>query len=427
MYIRTLRIRYLRCFVEANLALRYPSEDRSKLGALKFPNVNLLLGDNGAGKTTVLKAAALAVLAPIIKESGFRPFYLVRRTSKIGRAIIETNVILHGQDLRPSARSWKSVRFPRMRLNASIVRRGDYESVLSKARFPFSSIENLYRDRGPAFFVAGYGASRRVDDPSDYSQSESRKSRTQRYQRAAGLFETQASLVPLFTWLPEIKSRNKSRYGEVCRLLAALLPKEAKFTGKMDNRDFLFNVHGQSVPFGAMSDGYRAYIGWVCDLLYQIVTTCPPQIKLAENRGVVLVDEIDLHLHPNWQRNVIELVSKALPNMQFIFTTHSPIVAGSIAKENIFLMEVDLTGASVVRQSEERIFGLSADQVLESQYFGLQSTRAKSFLEEVRHLTEQSKSRDPSIALQLMDRVSGVDSTDEKEPKQRGARRRADD
>ena len=427
MYIKQLRIRQLRCFADASLNLRYPTEDRSAVHDLSFPNVNLLLGDNGAGKTTVLKAIAIAVLAPIIKESGFRSVYLVRRTPRITRAVIETTVILHAQDLHPAAKSWKSLRSPRARFNASIVRRGDYESVLSTARSAFGSGENLYRDRSPAFFLSGYGASRRVDDSIEFTNSESRKSRTQRYQRVAGLFDTQASLVPLFTWLPEIKAKNKGRYGEVCGLLAKLLPEQARFTGNTDNKDFVFQVHSQSVPFGAMSDGYRAYVGWVCDLLYQVVTTCPARIKLAEMRGVVLVDEIDLHLHPNWQRSVIELVSRALPSMQFIFTTHSPIVAASIAKENIFVMDSDQKGKSTVRQSEERIFGLSADQALESHYFGLQSTRTKGFLEEVQELTKQTKTKNPGAALQLMDRISGVDSKKAARTDQKDVRRRIDD
>lgn len=425
MYIRHLRIRQLRCFADANLSLRYPTEIRRETDDPSYPNVNLLLGDNGAGKTTILKAIALAVLAPVIGGSGFRSFYLVRRNTNTRRALIESNVILHGQDVRPSSKSWKSLRRPRVRFNASIYRREDYETVLFSER-SFGR-ETLYRDRSPAFFLSAYGTSRRVEDSIGRNNSEDRKSRTQRYARVAGLFEAQASLVPLFTWLPEIKAKNKRRYHEICQLFAKFLPEQAKFTGKTDNKDFFFKVGSQSVPFEAMSDGYRGYIGWVCDLLYQLTTICPARIKLVEVRGIVLVDEIDLHLHPHWQRTVIERVSRALPNMQFIFTTHSPIVAASIAKENIFLMDVDEGGASTVRQSHERIFGLSADQALESRYFGLQSTRAKAFLEEIQELTKKSTSKNPDAAIHLMDRISGVDSKEEVKSNRKLVERRGND
>lgn len=136
--------------------------------------------------------------------------------------------------------------------------------------------------------------------------------------------------------------------------------------------------------------------------------TCPKGRKLVETRGVVVVDEIDLHLHPNWQRSVLELVSKTFPTLQFVFTSHSPLVAASLERENIFVMEVGEDGLALVAQYEEKIFGASADQTLEGPYFGVRSTRAESFLDEVRELT--SEASDPTVALKLMDKVSGIDS-----------------
>jgi len=81
-------------------------------------------------------------------------------------------------------------------------------------------------------------------------------------------------------------------------------------------------------------------------------------------------------------------------------------VAASINKENIFVLEADKRGTSTVTQYQERIFGLSADQALESPYFGLQSTRASAFLEDVRQITTESRPEDPSAALRLMDKMA---------------------
>jgi predicted ATPase len=411
MYIENVRIKNLRCFRESSLQLRHPSEDPKKHPDLRFRNVNLLLGDNGSGKTSVMRSLALAVLAPVIRESGFRPFYLVRRTAT--RATVDATAILHSQDFSSKGSAGSKKSLLRTRLNAEIQRRGDYESVLFK---PFSgralaASRNLYRENTPAFFVVGYGATRRVEENvGAYSAREASKQRTARYQRVAGLFETQVNLIPVASWLPELKARNKGRYRQIETLLNALLPEEATFTGKLVDGDFIFELRGQKVPFAALSDGYRAYIGWICDLLYHVTMTCPSGMRLVENRGLVLVDEVDLYLHPNWQRNIIELVSITLPNLQFVFTSHSPLVASSLQKENIFVMEVDKKGVSVVRQYDERIFGLSADQTLESSYFGLPSSRSSVFLEEVRSLTHLSKKSDSSAALQLMDKVTGIDT-----------------
>ena len=78
------------------------------------------------------------------------------------------------------------------------------------------------------------------------------------------------------------------------------------------------------IEFPNLSDGYRAFIGWVADMLFHVYYGCPPGKKLADLCGIVMVDEIDLHLHPRWQMKVISTVARAFPRMQFIFTSHSP-------------------------------------------------------------------------------------------------------
>jgi hypothetical protein len=323
---------------------------------------------------------------------------------------LDAVAILHDQDFdSDAARTNDSIR---ARLHAEILRRDDYESVLSKQLSgpALAAGQNLYKEHSPAFFVVGYGATRRIEDPGNYSRSEVEKQRTGRYQRVAGLFESQVSLMPLSAWLPDMAEKNKGRFSQIQVLLNSLLPAEVTFPGEQLDRDYLFTVRRQSVPFRALSDGYRAYVGWICDLIYHVAMTCPSGRKIDENRGVVLVDEIDLHLHPIWQQHIIESVSKALPKLQFVFTTHSPIVATSLEKENIFVMTVDDEGTSRVAQLEERIFGKSADQALESTYFGMRSTRAPAFLADVQMLISQTKTDDPSVAFKIMDKVTGLDT-----------------
>src|SRR4051794_36328769 len=95
MYIQSLRIQNLRCFRDAGLQLRYPGEPHPP--DTSFPNVNLLLGINGSGKTTALKGAAIGVLTQVIARSGFVPYHLVRRGGR-SKATLEAALIPHEQD-----------------------------------------------------------------------------------------------------------------------------------------------------------------------------------------------------------------------------------------------------------------------------------------------------------------------------------------
>ncbi len=181
--------------------------------------------------------------------------------------------------------------------------------------------DEMYDDRSPAFLMIGYGANRRVESASTFDSSLRGKQRLLRYQRVASLFEEQVTLVPLAHWLPDLGKRDPGRHKQVCGLVNRLLPPGMRFTARTGQDDYLFSHKGVAVPFGALSDGHRAYVGWVADLLHHVCTGCPSGKKLVDNRGVVLVDEIDLHIHPRWQRIMIPRIAKALPKLQFLFTT----------------------------------------------------------------------------------------------------------
>jgi energy-coupling factor transporter ATP-binding protein EcfA2 len=403
MYIKSLRVDNLRCFKRATLELRFPGEEPTAGEDLQFRNVNLLIGDNGTGKSTVLKALALATLAPVIRDSGFVPYFLVRLRHTLAK--IRSRVLLNEQDI---PKSQKARRLGAQSLGATIKKDGDLESIRPRMnRNSQKYWDEMRLEKSAAFFVVGYGATRRVDEPQTYNPTESRKRAIVRYQRIAGLFESHIALVPLSTWLPQITRSNPGRFMQVRHLLNALMPDETEFTGKIDGQDYLFRVGDENVPFSALSDGYRAYVGWVADLLYHINYGCPSGKKLVDNAGLVLVDEIDLHLHPTWQRTIVERVAKALPRMQFVFSTHSPIVAGSLKKENIFVMEENEEGGTIVRQLREQVYGLGTDRILESSYFNVPTTRPNSFVNEIQTMTANTKLKKPEFALSIMGKLSG--------------------
>jgi predicted ATP-dependent endonuclease of OLD family len=128
----------------------------------------------------------------------------------------------------------------------------------------------------------------------------------------------------------------------------------------------------------------------------------PAAMPLVQGRGVVLVDEVDLHLHPAWQRHVMPTLSRALPNLQFVFTSHSPLVVGSLYAVNVRVldaMEVGSAVETVVSTSRAEVYGLSADQILTGGHFGLRTTRVESFDRKLQQVASKARSGDADAAL----------------------------
>jgi WD40 repeat protein len=270
----------------------------------------------------------------------------------------------------------------------------------------------LYDEESPAFLVLGYGATRRVETGPGSVESRA-KERILRYRRVAGLFEEHVTLMPLAAWLPQVFRKNKKRHQEIVTLLNQLLP-DMKMLGKWEDTEdpeTLFQRGGAVLPYPALSDGYRAFICWVGDVLYHLNAICPKGQRLVDMRGVVLVDEVDLHLHPEWQRHLVPSLSSAFPLLQFVLTSHSPLVVGTLSSRNLLLLEErEKTGgvrATDVLTPDEELYGLSVDQILTSESFGLESTRDERFFNRLKDVADRAREGGPEEALRFMRMVAG--------------------
>ena len=400
MYVEHLRLNDFRSFREGSLTLNIPTK-RSRANLLS--NVNIILGNNGDGKSSILRAVALACLGPSLRETGFVPYRLVRRprarSARISADVMlsETEIALAGTD--------------RLTLDCDILRRDRSDNdLITSSDNDYSLLQrDFFDDRSDAMFLVGYGATRAVET-SGYSEGSAVKSRGARYQRVAGLFEDHVRLVSFHR---RRVRRGRSRLPEMIKLLNKTLPPSIKCSGLNNQDDLEFIVSGVKTPFASLSDGFKAFAGWVADFLGRLAEVAPPTQRLIDVAGIALVDEIDLHLHPSWQRTVVPNLASVFPKIQFIFTSHSPIVVGSVTKNHVFLTERAADRTSTVVQLEERIHGQSVDHILLSAYFGLESTRPDDVRDVSRDLFARAVQGDASAALTFLRQFNG---SEDREP-----------
>ncbi len=423
MYVESVTMTDFRCFEKAEGTFICPGKEGLPEDALD--NVTLLMGINGAGKTSTLRGVSLALLSPIIGQSGLYPRYLVRRASADVRDPIDEAKIacIINDDVEcPN----KEMSLPGVdKSSAALVIRsfhdteyfnkfswyGNGHAAFRTIGHPTltnvieqlnenDSLSSFYSDSSPDYFLLGYGASRRTEYLENLDSQRSRR-RHPRFQRVAGLFEEFITLYPLAAWFPLLKT--KARAKEVRELLNRLLPDGTTFTGECKEGDGLFEHNGVTLPFSALSDGYRSYIGLVADMLYHMQYVCTNKMKLTSLSGVVMIDDIDVHLHPEWQRIVVPKLATTFPKLQFIITSHSPLVVGTLHAANIRVVE-----DNQIHEYADRVHGLSADQILTSRYFGLSSARSPDAEKTLNKKAKRvADNHDPKAALEFIRDLTG--------------------
>ena len=119
------------------------------------------------------------------------------------------------------------------------------------------------------------------------------------------------------------------------KVLSSLL--ENKVQIKLNaEQQIVYYEKGYQLTLKELSEGYRSVIIFVCDLLIKLSQSCAEGHDVFKEHGVVLIDEIDQHLHPRWQVTIVKKLRKLFPNIQFIMTTHSPVIVLGSSDDAIF-------------------------------------------------------------------------------------------
>jgi hypothetical protein len=135
----------------------------------------------------------------------------------------------------------------------------------------------------------------------------------------------------------------------------------------------LLDTHGDRirVPATWLSQGYQSLISWLADVVGQVLLEAGESVDASQMEGLVLIDEIDLHLHPTWQVRLIPALKAVFPRLQFIATTHSPMVLPGLTEDEVYILTQDSDGNVIAEQSTQSPALLTGSELFSS-FFEIQ-------------------------------------------------------
>ncbi|MBL8938170.1 MAG: AAA family ATPase [Archangium sp.] len=387
MYIHDLRVSGIKLLRDLHLDFTRDGQPRMW---------TVLLGENGTCKTTVLQCIGLAAAGAskanqlLGSSSSFRAlgrrsggeiaanFYLPPDSQRLIPLLDSTQ--------RPSAvtiHSMLRIEEGWNELKGTASFRGD--ALLGVHTAGSLSIPNgdpLVEIRGralPRYFTVGYGVSRSLPFPN--STKEPTDVTTDRMR---SLFDAEWRLIAtdFIGKFPQKQARAFAATLKEVLVASGLLPNISDLRlqgrGGVTRPEDLVEAHrfvesgGSSVPATWLSHGYRSMIAWVADLVGQLFLDDPednPDREPSEFSGLVLVDELDLHLHPSWQRRLVSTLKKVFPKLQFIATTHSPIVLAGLEADEIIRLKRAPDGGVLAETNTTNPAFLTPTELL-NEFFG---------------------------------------------------------
>lgn len=296
----------------------------------------VLLGENSTGKSTVLQAIALSLIgAEHAKSLVTAPSDYLRRKDRERWALFDAE---------------------EMRIETDVFGGKLTPFWLNQYRQEFEG------SGSQEVLVLGYG-------PRRYFSKEKRVKRSTPATRVASLFSSEATLAHPGPWLNSLKDYQFDAVARGLREILALNPEDDLLNDP--SMGVCVRAFGQLIPINRMSEGYKSIFAMSVDIMRELMSEWS---GLEEARGIVLIDEIETHLHPRWKMQVLSALRKAMPRVQFIVTTHDPLCLRGSDDSEVKVLRRDADQRIEVLKDLPSIKGMRADQILTSEYFGLSST-----------------------------------------------------
>lgn len=406
MYIQKIKIENVRCFEKVDLDLTRP--DGSLTGW------TVIAGRNGSGKSTFLKAIALAAVGYDRAQAldvGFATW--LRDGQALGG--VELGPIL-GINWNRKYTTRPIVLDPQIAADTMLWAKDNGE-VRGLAP-PADVIDHIWARKlqwesaSGSLKLIAYGPYRRLSGHS----ADAERLMSGPVARVVSLFREDASLVESVAWLKEVYLRRLEKSDKAAKLEKVvfallndgLLPDKAEVV-RIDS-DGLWVIQNDVVlTLPELSDGYRTVAALVLDIVRHLHGAYDElEINEAEssegakvqilNPAVVLIDEVDLHLHVSWQKRIGFWLKRHFPNIQFIVTTHSPFICQAADPGGLIRLPMPGEGRQVEKVSEELYYTVvngSIDEAVLSELFGLDSL----YSEETDHLRDQVAALESKVIL----------------------------
>ena len=348
------------------------------------PKLNVFVGTNGSGKSTVLDAIAIMLSWAVNR---------IISPGASGRAIVESD-ITNGKstssiqllcEAEGRTIEWKLFKVRRGRAAS------EGKSKLQELNYYTKGIQSKISETSekvnlPLFVY--YPVNRAVVEIPLRIRGKHRFDLLAAYD---GALSSGANFKTFFEWFREredlenemqstlldwnVPGRPKSldtQLNAVRSALTEFLPDFSDFTIRRSPLRMEVTKNGKRLTVNQLSDGEKILIAMIGDLARRMAIANPDSTKPLEGSGIVLIDEIDLHLHPRWQRMIVPKLLEVFPNCQFILSTHSPHVITHVQPESLFLLEQTDSGIAAIKPNES--YGKNVDRVLED-LMGLETTR----------------------------------------------------
>lgn len=384
MYIKRVVIDNIRGFPSLDFTFERP-----------YYGWTVVTGDNGSGKTALLKAIALALVGPDTARS-LQPSLRgwVRAGSAKGEIAVE--IVPNPDDKFAAGRRYKSSFWSELEF-ARINNENELKAGKDRRKNKKGPVGGPWKEGQEGWFAAGYGPFRRLFGNSPEAQRI--MSGPSRVARFATMFKEDATLGECDLWLKDLnhkaleeRKREQAILDQLVRLLNHDFLRNGITVDKVDSDGLWLRDPGNTVlPLSDMSDGYRAALAMLVDIVRHLVGAYEAETFLTDrgrgvsvnHEGVVLIDEVDAHLHPEWQRKIGFWLKEHFPRMQFIVTTHSPLVCQAADVGRIFRLPDPGSNQSPFQVSIEEcreIVRSRSDTILLSAAFGMKNTRSEKAL-----------------------------------------------